>query len=96
MVVTCNAFGSWSDSGYCNPAYDAMYQQQGAILDPAKRLQVLYKMQETIYNDRPYIVLTYDDVIEAHSQKWAGFVPSPVGSVNALSKQTLLSVHQTG
>jgi len=57
----------------------------------------VWKMQDQIYNDRPYIILDYPDVIEAHSSKWAGFVLSPVmGSVNSLSTQTLLQVHQVG
>ena len=93
-VVTCGSWQIWNDSGYCNKAYDKMYQEQGAILNQQQRLQMMYRMQEMIYNDRPYIVLTYDDVIEAHSKHWAGFLPSPVGSINAISKATLLSVHQ--
>ena len=38
----------------------------------------------------------YPDVIEAYSTKWSGFAISPVmGSVNSLSMQTLLQVHQS-
>jgi peptide/nickel transport system substrate-binding protein len=51
-------------------------------------------MQDKLYNDRPYIILTYDDVIDAHATNWTGFVPSPTGSVNPYSKTTLLSVHR--
>ncbi len=96
-VVTCEQYGGWSDSGYCNPAYDAMYAQQSTLTNPKERQQLVWKMQQLVYNDRPYIILDYPDIIEAHSKLWDGFVPSPVmGSVNSLSMQTLLGVHQVG
>jgi peptide/nickel transport system substrate-binding protein len=96
-VVTCEQYGNWSDSGYCNPSYDAMYDQQSTLINPKARQQLVWKMQDQIYNDRPYIILDYPDIIEAHSTKWAGFVPAPVmGSINSLSTQTLLQVHQVG
>jgi len=96
-VVTCEQYGGWSDSGYCNPAYDAMYEQQSTLTNPKERQQLVWKMQDTIYNARPYIILDYPDVIEAHSKKWTGFTLSPVmGSVTSLSMQTLLQVHQVG
>jgi peptide/nickel transport system substrate-binding protein len=54
-------------------------------------------MQRLIYNARPYLILDYPDIIEAHTKQWTGFVPAPVmGSVNSLSMQTLLQVHQAG
>jgi peptide/nickel transport system substrate-binding protein len=96
-VVTCEQYGDWSDSGYCNPDYDAMYAQQSTLIDPKERQKLVWKMQDLIYNDRPYIILDYPDIIEAHGRQWDGFVLSPVmGSVNSLSMQTLLGVHQVG
>jgi peptide/nickel transport system substrate-binding protein len=51
-------------------------------------------MQKWLFDARPYIVLNYPNVIEAHSPKWDGFVLSPLmGSVNNLSTETLLTVH---
>ncbi len=92
-VMTCAALGNNSDSGYCDHGYDQMYQAQSTMLDPAQRHLEVDKMQEKIYTDRPYIVLDYPDVIEAHSKDWTGFVLSPlIGSVNNLSTQTLLAV----
>jgi peptide/nickel transport system substrate-binding protein len=93
-VMTCGSWQIWNDSGYCDKSYDQMYQQQGAATSDAARKQIIYRMQEKIYNDRPYIILTYDKVIEAHSPSWAGFVPSPTGSINPYSKTTLLAVHR--
>ena len=56
-VVGCDQYGGWSDTGYCNPAYDKLYQQQGVTLDPDKRKAIVWKMQEILYRDKPYIQL---------------------------------------
>ncbi len=94
-VMTCASWGNNSDSGYCNPAYDALYSQQSTLLDPQARKKVVDKMQQIVYDDRPYIILNYPNIIEAHSTSWTGFVMSPeVGSVTNLSMQTLLNVHR--
>lgn len=94
-VVTCQARGGNSDSGYCNPDYDAMYLKQGTLLDAKDRFAEISRMQKHIFDARPYIVLNYPDVIEAHSPKWKGFVLSPlVGSVNNLSTETLMNVQK--
>lgn len=96
-VLTCGQFGDWSDSGYCNKTYDKMYARQGTLLNKNKRRKLIWRMQKLVYNQRPYIVLEYPDVIEAHTKQWTGFVLSPVmGSINSLSMQTLLQVHKVG
>lgn len=92
-VTTCSQYGSWSDSGYCNAAYDKLYSTFNT-LGPAKRLQVAYELQQMIYDARCYIVLNYNDVIDAWSNKWTGFVESPQGFFTQLSKQTLTEVHR--
>jgi len=95
-MLTCAQLGNNSDSGYCNAAYDQMYTEQSTLTVQSQRQGLIWKMQQWIYNARPYIILDYPDVIEAHSKKWTGFVPSPVmGSVNSLSTQTLLQVRES-
>src|SRR5205807_2614589 len=95
-VVTCAQYGGWSDSGYCDKSYDAMYQQQGRALDPGKRRQIVYAMQEKLARDRPYIFLNTQSWISARSPKWAGWVQSPQGPFNSLSKESLTTIHQVG
>jgi peptide/nickel transport system substrate-binding protein len=96
-VVTCDSWGFFSDSGYCDSSYDEMFLKQGTLTDPAERHAFINEMQQKLFDDRPYIILNYPHVIEAHSPKWDGFVLSPVmGSVNSLSTETLLNVHQVG
>ncbi len=50
-----------------------------------KRLQIVYRIQQIIYNARPYIVLTNDDEIDAWSPHFAGIVESPQSFFNSLS-----------
>ena len=94
-TLTCDSLGGNSDSGYCNPAYDELYKAQGTELDVEKRHAIIDEMQQIIFDDRPYIVYAYPNVIEAYNPAWDGFVLSPlIGSINNLSTQTLTSVHR--
>ena len=72
-----------------------MYARQSTLLNSTARHTLIWQMQQYIYNSRPYIILDYPDIIEAHAKSWTGFTVAPVmGSVNSLSMQTLLTVHQ--
>jgi len=93
-VLTCVQYGNWSDTGYCNKAYDALYAQQSAAVDPKTRQQIVYKMQQQIYNDRPYIVINYQDQMDAWNTNWTGFIETNQGIFNPLSKESMVSVHQ--
>src|SRR3954468_11375996 len=93
-VMTCDSWGDWNDSGYCNSQYDAMYAQQQHEIDPQQRLKLVDELQAKVAQDRPYIVLNYDDTIDAWTNQWTGFVQSIQGLFPFLSKQSLESVHQ--
>jgi peptide/nickel transport system substrate-binding protein len=95
-VLTCGSFNVWNDTGYCTKNYDSMYQQQGAALNPAKRQQIVHQMQQMINNVRPYLVIDYADLIEAHSTTWAGLPLVAGNSWTELSKIPFESVHLTG
>ena len=94
-ALTCSQWGGWSDSGYCNKAYDGLYARQAADMTNSGRISLIRTMQSDIYNARPYIVLSYDEWTEARAPGWAGFVLSPNGSFNQMSIQTMLSLHRT-
>jgi peptide/nickel transport system substrate-binding protein len=94
-VMTCSSWNDWNDSGYCNPAYDKLYKEQAVATDEAKRHQIVNRMQQMLYHDKPYIVLDYLKIIDAWSKDWTGFVEGPQGLYNALSKESLISAHRT-
>ncbi len=87
-VMTTDQFveGGWSDSGYHNPEYDQMYLDQQQIVDKAERQKVVWKMQEMVFNDRPYIVMYYEKMLQAYrSDRFTGFIESPLGIESAQS-----------
>jgi peptide/nickel transport system substrate-binding protein len=67
-----------SDSFYCNPAYDKLYEQQKVTIDPAKRAEIVKQMQRMLYVDAPYVVTAYYDDPQAYrSDRFTGFQPQP-------------------
>jgi peptide/nickel transport system substrate-binding protein len=93
-VVTCAQFGGWSDSGFCDKNYDAMYAQQQVTPDLAKRRALVWKMESYLAARRPYLWLATEDHVSAVSPSWTGLVESMQGPFNALSKLSLTEVHQ--
>jgi peptide/nickel transport system substrate-binding protein len=76
--MTCGQRGNWSDSWYCNKEYDALYEQQHAELDDAKRQELVKQMQQILFEDSPYLVTAYSSIGEAvRSDRFACFQPQP-------------------
>jgi peptide/nickel transport system substrate-binding protein len=76
--MTCGQRQHSSDSFYCNPEYDRLYNEQHVSTDPAQRVAQVQKMQEILYRDSPYLVTAYSSIGEAvRSDKFACFVPQP-------------------
>ena len=83
-IFACNQINGWSDSNYCDPAYDEMYRQEGAATSIEQRAQIVKQLQDKAYHDAPYAVLWYEDTLEAYrSDRFEGFnaVPSGGGSL---------------
>jgi peptide/nickel transport system substrate-binding protein len=81
---TAHECGTWSDTCYADPQYDALYRQQQTEVDRTARKQTVDQMQQIIYRDVPEIVLWYPNSFEAwRADKWTGFVrwPEPDGVV---------------
>jgi len=76
--MTCGQRQGSSDSFYCNPQYDKLYQQQHIATDETQRTAEIKKMQEILYQDSPYLVTAYSSVGEAvRSDRFACLVPQP-------------------
>lgn len=93
-TLTCDQWGSWNDVGYCNPEYDALNDKQAATVDPGERKAIIDEMQRIIYEDKPYIILTYDERNDAWASEWEGLVPSSAGFFNSRSTQSMERVHR--
>jgi peptide/nickel transport system substrate-binding protein len=89
-VMTSEQFveGGWSDSGYSNPEYDQLYLDQQTVTDRTERQKIVWQMQDMVFNDRPYVLLYYDDGVEAYrTDRFTGFIESPIGILACISLQ---------
>ncbi len=93
-VPLCSQYGDWNDTGYCNPDYDALYDLQGTQVNESQRLATVYKMQQILAHDLPYIVLGYKNTITAYDKSWAGFEFTIYGPYNALSITSMVNAHR--
>lgn len=76
--LTCGQRGDWSDSWYCNAAYDKLFDEQSSELDHDARVAQVVKMQQLVYQDAPYLVTAYNTVGEAfRSDRFACLVQQP-------------------
>jgi peptide/nickel transport system substrate-binding protein len=48
---------TWPAQTYDNPEYDALYQQQAAIIDDGRRRELVWELQEIIAEDLPVLTL---------------------------------------
>lgn len=92
-VALCSQLGGWSDTGYCNPAYDELYDEQGVTLDQEQRKAIIWEMQDIQNQDHPYLWVAQKQAISAYSTNWGGLSePFLMG----MSKIPWDIIHQTG
>jgi peptide/nickel transport system substrate-binding protein len=66
-VLTCDEVSTGtSETGYCNPAYDDLFYEQGVTTDPAARRDIIIEMQRIALEDVPYIIPYYAQATQAY------------------------------
>jgi len=100
-IFLTNQINGWSDCAWSNATYDRLYAEQASAIDPAKRQAVLYRMQQILYQQSPYIILAYPRGLEAvNVSRWSGWVQSPAGDGSAIYSvdniDSYLTVHARG
>jgi len=55
----------FSETGYCNPDYDALYESQAVEQDHATRVEQIHEMQQILIDDVPYLITYYQQSIQA-------------------------------
>jgi peptide/nickel transport system substrate-binding protein len=91
-VVTKSQWCSWSDTGWDNPEYDELYKQQGTTIDPEERKEIVWEMQQMIYDNFVYTQLTNHVTVDAHRKEWDGFLTE----LAAYSKRYYTNPHKVG
>ncbi len=80
-----------SETGYSNPAYDALFVEQATELDPEARRDIIWEMQRIVFEDIVYIIPFYDQTVQAfRTDRFAGW-PLSTGKL-ALEDITSLTV----
>jgi peptide/nickel transport system substrate-binding protein len=76
MIFTCDQteeYG-WNDSGYCASDFDDLYYEQAITVDHAARRQIIWDMQDILYQQKPYIELVNYPIIQAYDKtRFTGF-----------------------
>ncbi len=90
QIFRCDAIGSSSDSNYCNPEFDRMYDAQTAATSPEQRKQILTQMQNLIYDQAVYDILYYDANLHAYrTDRFAGWQNMPANGTPLFTYGTL-------
>ncbi|HYN48736.1 MAG TPA: ABC transporter substrate-binding protein [Candidatus Nanopelagicales bacterium] len=81
QIFRCDAIGSSSDSQYCNPEFDAMFDAQTAAATAEERKTILAKMQNLVYDQAVYDILFYDANLAAYrTDKFGGWQNQPLAN----------------
>jgi peptide/nickel transport system substrate-binding protein len=84
----------WSDCAYSNPEYDRLYTEQLHAIDPVERKAILDQMQQIIYEQSPYLLLTYANDTEGwNTAEWQGWVQSPAGFGTVINQTSVLATY---
>ena len=79
-VATCEEVASgFSETGYCNPAYDTLYGAQGTERERAARVDLVHQMQQILVDDVVYTIPYYPQNVEAYrTDTFSGWLSGPV------------------
>lgn len=82
--------GGGNETGYSNPEYDKLFEAQSVELDPAKRQEIVFQMQQMVFDNVVYIIPYYPDNVQAyrtdHFSGWPTDTPTiELGDVSVLT-----------
>ncbi|MCE7983987.1 MAG: ABC transporter substrate-binding protein [Caldilinea sp. CFX5] len=64
-----------NETGYANPQFDTLYDQQAVELDREKRRAIVFQMQEIVFNDVVYIIPYYPQTVQAYrTDRFTGWI----------------------
>jgi peptide/nickel transport system substrate-binding protein len=90
QIFRCDAIGGTSDSLYCNPDYDKLYDSQLKAATADARKAILAQMQNLIYDQAPYDILYYDaNLVAYRTDKFAGWQNMPPNGTPLFSYGTI-------
>jgi peptide/nickel transport system substrate-binding protein len=77
-VLTTDQIGGNNEPFFSNARYDELYLLQQQEMDEEARREMVWEMQQIVYEEAPYIVIIYANNIQAiRSDRWTGFKQIP-------------------
>jgi peptide/nickel transport system substrate-binding protein len=65
----------YNETGFSNPRYDELYVQQGTELDHAKRVQMVWEMQQIVHDEVVYIIpFNYEQIQAYRTDRFTGWL----------------------
>jgi len=92
-VPATSQIGGSNDVFYSNKAFDRMFDQQATTVDPKARKGITDAMQKLFYTESPYIVLWYQDKLQAYrTDTWRGWKELPGGIIYNITRDNYLAI----
>ena len=86
--LTTGEIGNLDEPYWSNAQYDALNTVQSSTLDPQARKNVIWQMQQIMYQQTPWLVTVYPDYLEAYNTtRWSGWQQMFGGSGPALNAE---------
>jgi peptide/nickel transport system substrate-binding protein len=91
-VPLTSQIGGNNDVYYANKTYDHLYDEQASELDTGKRTAIVHQMQQMFYEDCAYIIMWYQDKLQAYrSDAWTGWTETPGGVIFNFTRANYLN-----
>ncbi|MGY0020413.1 ABC transporter substrate-binding protein [Streptomyces sp. YJ-C3] len=79
-LLASDQLGNLNDTGFSDPAYDRLFQEQARAGSLAQRRALVHRLQQIAARQRPYIFLVNTSLISAARPGWSGFAPRTIGA----------------
>ena len=80
---TTEQIENWNEPCWSNAEYDKLSAEQVSVMDPQQRAEMIWRMQEIMYEEAVYPVLTYPRNMQAYNtDKWEGWTPLGFGGTD--------------
>ena len=81
QVTTDVASVGNNDANWCDPEYDALYEQQKVELDRTKRIAIVHQMLQLFHDKSTYVVLFEDANLQAYrTDRFTGWLQQPTAT----------------
>lgn len=69
-ISTSQMLNVYNLTGYSNPSYDKLWEQQSSEMDPAKRKAIIGQMSALLQKDQVFVPICYTQILAAWNKQW--------------------------